>query len=61
MNKNGWMNSQKEIKILQKVVETMKVQLNELQMCKLKLERREDMDQLDGETLLCKTKFWLDL
>ena len=40
MNKNGWMNLQKEIKILQKVVETMKVQLNELQMCKLKLERQ---------------------
>ena len=40
MNKNGWMNSQKEIKILQKVVDTMKVQLNELQMCKLKLERQ---------------------
>ncbi|KAL4637151.1 hypothetical protein ACB092_03G059800 [Castanea dentata] len=38
MNKNGWMNSQKEIKILQKVVDTMKVQLNELQMCKLKLQ-----------------------
>ena len=40
MNKNGWMNSQKEIKMLQKVVDTMKVQLNELQMCKLKLERQ---------------------
>ena len=41
MNKNGWMNLLKEINILKKVVDTMKMQLNDLQMCKLKLERQE--------------------
>ena len=29
--------------ILKKVVDTMKMQLNELQMCKLKLERQENI------------------
>ncbi|EXC06572.1 Root phototropism protein 3 [Morus notabilis] len=33
----GWIKSQKEIKKMTKEVETMKVQLNDLQMCKLKL------------------------
>jgi hypothetical protein len=35
-----WMNSQKEIKIMKKEVDKMKVQLNELQMCKLKLQKQ---------------------
>lgn len=33
----GWIKSQKEIKKMTKEVETMKAQLNDLQMCKLKL------------------------
>jgi hypothetical protein len=36
--KRGWMNSRKEIKIMKKEVDKMKVQLNELQMCRLKLQ-----------------------
>ena len=34
--KEGRLNSWKELKIMQKEVDTMKVQLIELQMCKLK-------------------------
>ncbi|KAF5453992.1 hypothetical protein F2P56_023694 [Juglans regia] len=37
---NGWMNRKEEIKIMKKEVDKMKVQLNELQMCKLKLQRQ---------------------
>lgn len=33
----GWIKCQKEIKKMTKEVETMKAQLNDLQMCKLKL------------------------
>ncbi|KAG7969123.1 hypothetical protein I3843_07G015200 [Carya illinoinensis] len=36
----GWMNRKEEIKIMKKEVDKMKVQLNELQMCKLKLQRQ---------------------
>ncbi|XP_059438890.1 root phototropism protein 3-like [Corylus avellana] len=38
VSKRGWMNSRKEIKIMKKELDKMKVQLNELQMCKLKLQ-----------------------
>ncbi|KAF5453999.1 hypothetical protein F2P56_023700 [Juglans regia] len=37
---NGWMNRKEEIKIMKKEVDNMKVQLNELLMCKLKLQRQ---------------------
>ncbi|ONI04557.1 hypothetical protein PRUPE_6G328100 [Prunus persica] len=36
----GWMNSKKEINLMTKEVETMRVQLNDLQMCKLKLQNQ---------------------
>ncbi|PON76373.1 Voltage dependent potassium channel [Parasponia andersonii] len=36
----GWMNSQKEIRKMTKDVEAMKSQLNDLQLCKLKLQRQ---------------------
>lgn len=35
-----WMNSQKEIRKMTKDVEAMKAQLNDLQVCKLKLQRQ---------------------
>lgn len=34
----GWMSSRKELKQISKEVETMKMQLNDLQMCKMKLQ-----------------------
>lgn len=36
----GWMSSRMEIKQMSKEVERMKMQLNELQMCKLKLQKQ---------------------
>ncbi|XP_050383172.1 root phototropism protein 3-like [Argentina anserina] len=36
----GWMNSQKELNMMTKEVETMRVQLNDLHMCKLKLQNQ---------------------
>ncbi|KAA8536882.1 hypothetical protein F0562_029360 [Nyssa sinensis] len=35
----GWMNFQKEMKMMKRDVETMKVQLNELQLCRMQLQR----------------------
>lgn len=39
----GWIKSQKEIKKMTKEVETMNAQLNDLQMCKLKLLKQLDI------------------
>lgn len=36
----GWMNSQKELNLMNKEVETMMVQLNDLHMCKIKLQKQ---------------------
>lgn len=36
----GWMSSHREMRMMKKEVETMKMQLNELQTCKLKLQRQ---------------------
>jgi hypothetical protein len=36
----GWMNSQEELNLMNKEVETMRVQLNDLHMCKIKLQKQ---------------------
>lgn len=39
-HEKGWMASQHEIRVMKKEVETMKVQLNKLQMCKQEIQRQ---------------------
>ncbi|KAK9919774.1 hypothetical protein M0R45_028352 [Rubus argutus] len=36
----GWMNSQEELNLMNKEVETMRVQLHDLHMCKIKLQKQ---------------------
>ena len=53
------MNSQKELKIVQKEVDTMKVQLIELQMCKAKSAKTSEEIQSNqkGKLSFVKKKF----